>query len=86
MLPKNGDILENDLMSELQYPIYYSQHNFLLSTFQSYYHFLNYLAPIKMKMLISSSLFMPFTFQCPRKRFSSFVNEKIWVAHYIQKR
>ena len=38
-----------------------------------------------MKMPISSSLFMPFTFQCPRKRFSAFINEKFLVAHYIWK-
>lgn len=83
LILKNWDILENDLMSELQYLIYYSQHNFLLNAFSILLSFPNYLAPIKMKMPISSSLFMLFTFQCPRKRFSPFVNEKCWVAHYI---
>ena len=33
ILVKKWDILENDLLSELQYLIYYSQHNFLLNTF-----------------------------------------------------
>lgn len=72
-------------MSELQYLIYYSQHNFIWNTLSIPLSFLNYLAPIKMKMPISSSSFMSFTFQCPGKRLSILLNEKFWVAHYIWK-
>lgn len=40
---------------------------FLLNTFSVSLSFENYLASIKMKMPISSSLFMYSSFQCPRK-------------------
>lgn len=79
------DILENDLTSELQFPIYYSQCNFFLSTFSPSLSFFKLLSPIKMKMPVSSSLFLPFTSQCPGKSCSPFVNEQFWIAHYIWK-